>query len=37
LLERVLKTYLAKRRTGEAFAEFTRRHDVKALQEMFSE
>jgi sulfite reductase beta subunit-like hemoprotein len=37
LLERVLKTYLARRHSGEAFAEFTRRHDVKALQELFSE
>jgi ferredoxin-nitrite reductase len=37
LLERVLKTYLAGRHSGESFAEFTRRHDVKALQEMFSE
>ena len=37
LLERVLKTYLARRTSGESFAEFTRRHEVKALQEMFSE
>ena len=37
LLERVLKTYLDRRQTGESFAEFTRRHEVKALQEMFSE
>lgn len=37
LLERVLKTYQAKRQPGETFAAFTRRHDVKQLQEMFSE
>jgi ferredoxin-nitrite reductase len=37
LLERVLKTYLAKRTPHETFAVFTRRHDVKQLQEMFSE
>jgi ferredoxin-nitrite reductase len=37
LLERVLKTYLARRNPGESFAAFTRRHDVKTLQELFSE
>jgi ferredoxin-nitrite reductase len=37
LLERVLKTYLAKRAPHETFATFTRRHEVKKLQEMFSE
>lgn len=37
LLERVLKTYQSRRKTGESFAEFTRRHEVKQLQEMFSE
>ena len=37
LLERVLKAYLAKRQSGETFAAFTRRHEVKQLQEMFSE
>lgn len=37
LLERVLKTYLARRNAGESFTEFTRRHDVKTLQELFSE
>ena len=37
LLERVLKTYQAKRQPGETFAAFTRRHEVKQLQEMFSE
>lgn len=36
LLERVLKTYLARRNSGESFASFTRRHEVKELQEMFS-
>ena len=37
LLERVLKTYLARRQRGESFAAFTRRHEVRQLQEMFSE
>ena len=37
LLERVLKTYLARRNAGESFSEFTRRHDLKTLQELFSE
>ena len=37
LLERVLKTYLARRNAGESFTQFTRRHDVKVLQELFSE
>jgi ferredoxin-nitrite reductase len=37
LLERVLKVYLARRNQGETFAAFTRRHEVKQLQEMFSE
>ena len=36
LLESVLKTYLDKRRPNETFADFTRRHDVKQLQELFS-
>jgi ferredoxin-nitrite reductase len=36
LLERALKTYLARRQPGESFAAFTRRHEVKQLQEMFS-
>ena len=36
LLERVLKTYLQCRHAGESFAAFTRRHEVKQLQEMFS-
>jgi ferredoxin-nitrite reductase len=37
LLERVLRTYLTMRAPGESFAGFARRHDVKTLQEMFSE
>ena len=37
LLEHVLKVYLAKRNRGESFADFTRRHGVKELQELFSE
>jgi len=37
LLERVLKTYLAKRQPHETFVAFARRHDVKQLQELFSE
>jgi len=37
LLERVLSVYLARRQSGESFAAFTRRHEVRQLQEMFSE
>ncbi|MEA3186187.1 MAG: ferredoxin-nitrite reductase [Chthoniobacter sp.] len=37
LLECVLKTYLERREKNEGFASFTRRHEVKHLQEMFSE
>ncbi len=37
LLENVLRVYLGQRATGEAFHEFVRRHDLKTLQEMFSE
>ena len=37
LMEKVLSVYQAKRNPGESFAEFTRRFDVKQLQEMFSE
>ena len=37
LLERVLQTYLANRQGGESFIEFTRRHEVKQLQELFSQ
>ena len=36
LLEHALKVYLARRQSGESFAAFTRRHEVKELQEMFS-
>lgn len=36
LLERVLKVYIGKRKPGEAFAAFVRRHEIKQLQEMFS-
>lgn len=36
LLERVLKIYLEKRNSGESFVEFTRRHEVGKLQEMFT-
>jgi ferredoxin-nitrite reductase len=36
LLERVLKRFLELRQPGESFATFTRRHDVKILQEMFT-
>ena len=37
LLEHVLKVYLARRKPGESFAEFARRHEIKQLQEMFSQ
>jgi ferredoxin-nitrite reductase len=37
LLERVLRVYQARREPGETFAGFTRRHDIKAMQEMFTE
>ena len=36
LLERVLRVYLGQRRSGESFADFTRRFEVRELQEMFS-
>jgi ferredoxin-nitrite reductase len=36
LLERVLKVYLQRRQPNESFAAFTRKHEVKELQEMFS-
>jgi ferredoxin-nitrite reductase len=36
LLEHILEVYLAKRERGESFVDFTRRHSVKELQEMFS-
>jgi ferredoxin-nitrite reductase len=37
LLEGVLKAYQARRTAGESFAEFTRRHSVKELQELFTQ
>ncbi|MSU63517.1 MAG: NirA family protein [Pedosphaera sp.] len=37
LLERVLQVYQEKRTLGESFAQFTRRHEIRQLQEMFSE
>lgn len=37
LLEHVLKTFLVRRQPKESFAAFTRRHEVKQLQELFSE
>jgi ferredoxin-nitrite reductase len=38
LLERVLKTYLERRKDRqETFVQFTGRHSVKELQEMFSD
>ena len=37
LLEKVLRVYQARRQSGETFSEFTQRHEVKQLQEMFSE
>jgi ferredoxin-nitrite reductase len=37
LLEHILKVYVAKRNGGESFLEFTRRHDLKQLQEVFSQ
>ncbi|HXJ60071.1 MAG TPA: NirA family protein [Verrucomicrobiae bacterium] len=36
LLERVLRVYLGQRRSGESFADFTRRFEVRELQEIFS-
>lgn len=37
LLERVLKLYQSKRNPGETFIEFTRRHQVKELQDALAE
>ncbi len=37
LMEKVFTAYLARRNAGESFSSFTRRHDVRQLQEMFSE
>jgi ferredoxin-nitrite reductase len=36
LLERILNVYLEKRVARESFIEFTRRHELKQLQELFS-
>jgi ferredoxin-nitrite reductase len=36
LLTKVLQIYQQRRNSGESFAAFTRRHDLKQLQEMFS-
>jgi ferredoxin-nitrite reductase len=36
LLERVLSVYQSKRQAAESFSDFTRRHGLKELQEMFS-
>jgi ferredoxin-nitrite reductase len=36
LLENMLKVYLNSRAPGESFQDFTRRHDVGKLQELFS-
>jgi ferredoxin-nitrite reductase len=36
LIEHVLRTYQERRQGGESFAAFTRRHETKQLQEMFS-
>ncbi len=36
LLEHILRTYLDRRVASESFAEFTRRHDLGQLQELFT-
>lgn len=36
LLEHILSTYLTQRAAHESFAEFTRRHDLGQLQELFT-
>jgi len=36
LLEKVLRVYLEKRNRNETFTDFTGRHDLKTLQELFS-
>lgn len=36
-LERMLTTYLKRRSPGETFQQFTKRHDLNALQTLFSE
>jgi ferredoxin-nitrite reductase len=35
LIEKILKTYNMKRKKGESFSEFIRRHEIKTLQEIF--
>jgi ferredoxin-nitrite reductase len=35
-LEKMLSTYLQRRAPGESFQQFTRRHDLNALQTIFS-
>lgn len=35
-LEKIIRTYQSRCNQGESFVEFTRRHDVKTLQEIFS-
>jgi len=36
LLEHILQTYLARRSANESFTDFTRRHDLGQLQELFT-
>ncbi len=36
LVERMLRTYLARRESGETFVQWSRRHTTKSLQEFFS-
>jgi len=36
-VERMLKTYMARRSDRESFQAFTRRHEIDALTAMFSE
>jgi sulfite reductase beta subunit-like hemoprotein len=36
VVEKALNVYEAKKRPGESFASWSRRHSVKELQEMFS-
>ena len=36
LAEQILRTYQAKKQSGESFVTWTRRHSVKELQELFS-
>jgi ferredoxin-nitrite reductase len=36
LVERFLKTYETRKASGETFVQWTRRHSVKDLQEIFS-